>query len=157
MVSITLGLLSRWYSAGLLDVPEPGSSASHHASTSPPSAHHINPDNVTYAADDIKTEYHPRSGRPPVVQGFDEYRRYTAKPQMPEHSEPWFPFSTRGDFEIAAFALDAGLNRSQTNTLLSLTHKFISQEHKLTLRNYDDMRSYWEAASHKLTPVSYTL
>ena len=103
--------------------------------------------------DDIKTQYHPCSGKPAVVQAFDEYQRYSAPSRVPKTSEPWFPFQTRGDFELAAFALDAGLNKEQTNTLLNLTHKLISKEQVLTLKTHADMHSYWEAASHKLTPV----
>ena len=90
--------------------------------------------------DDIKTQYHPCSGTPAVVHPFDEYQRYSAPSQVPESSEPWFPFQTQGDFESAAFALDAGLNKEQTNT----SKGYILFEYHIVVRcilNFNGKRS----------------
>ncbi|KAK7680231.1 hypothetical protein QCA50_016740 [Cerrena zonata] len=90
--------------------------------------HQCNPINRPYVKDDIKTEYHPCSGKAPSVQAFDKYERYNARKHVPTSSEPWLPFQTRGDFEISTFALKAGLNKKQTDALLKLTHQFIRSE-----------------------------
>ncbi|KAG1765483.1 hypothetical protein EV702DRAFT_981531 [Suillus placidus] len=69
---------------------------------------------------DFKIEFHPRSGREPLYQRFEEFG-VTPETQAPPVDEtPWRPFRSRGDFEFSEIALDAALNKGQVDRLLSL-------------------------------------
>ncbi|KAG2123498.1 hypothetical protein BD769DRAFT_1628911 [Suillus cothurnatus] len=69
-----------------------------------------------------QTEYHPSSGREPLHQAFNEFRVnvHDTTEGLPVDEEPWHPFSSQGDFEFAEIALDASLNKSHIDGLLSL-------------------------------------
>ncbi|KAJ8090556.1 hypothetical protein PM082_018113 [Marasmius tenuissimus] len=76
--------------------------------------------------DDILIESHPSSRAPPQILPFkrflkDYYRPRQASPRPP--SEPWKPFSSKFDFEVAEFALKAHLNKDLTDQLLTLLHR----------------------------------
>jgi hypothetical protein len=103
---------------------------------------------------DIKVEYHPNSGIPTSVEHLHEYRqrRLGERQQLPD--QPWKPFRTRGDFEFAEIALDAALNKAQTNALISLIHHCISVPTSFTLSNHAELCQLWEQTSNKLTVVS---
>lgn len=67
---------------------------------------------------DIKTEYHPSSGRRASIVSFEEYD-YERQPRpIPPAQHPWKPFRSLIDFEIAEVALEAALNRSQLDKLI---------------------------------------
>ncbi|KAJ7734783.1 hypothetical protein DFH07DRAFT_870865 [Mycena maculata] len=90
---------------------------------------------------EIKRVFHPYSKLPTEKLSFHDYRK----------SQPWAPFHTRLDFEVAEFAQDAMLNRNQTNTLISLIHRCASSTGGFTLRNHSDLDKQWELASDKCT------
>ncbi|KAG1850743.1 hypothetical protein C8R48DRAFT_750083 [Suillus tomentosus] len=71
---------------------------------------------------EFKTEYHPRSGHPTLFQPFDEFRTSSEVQHNAPiiDDEPWHPFRSRGDFEFSEIAIEAALNKSQINSLLSL-------------------------------------
>ncbi|KDQ51821.1 hypothetical protein JAAARDRAFT_62330 [Jaapia argillacea MUCL 33604] len=102
--------------------------------------------------DDIKTEYHPHSKRPAVVQHFLEYRREAeSEPILPPDPKPWRPFRSRLDFEFAKVALEAALSASQVDAMIKLFHR-CSEGDRFTLKNNADFCDCWEKASHHLSP-----
>ncbi|KAF5366215.1 hypothetical protein D9758_005821 [Tetrapyrgos nigripes] len=54
--------------------------------------------------DDIKTEFHPQTQKPVVIEPFEEFG-FTplADSEMPTDFEPWKPFRTRLDYEVSEF------------------------------------------------------
>lgn len=51
----------------------------------------------------FKTEYHPHSGRPTIVEHFSVYGHADAVPPFVDDS-PWLPFLCHADFEFAELA-----------------------------------------------------
>lgn len=110
---------------------------------------------ATDAIDDIRTEYHPNSGRGVKVETFENYREHTFKHNSnPEITEPWRPFQSRTDFEFAELALDAALTKAHVDRLIQLVERCISGQDSFNLTNYQDLSKTWDAASTLLTPVS---
>ncbi|KAG1781490.1 hypothetical protein EV702DRAFT_1265864 [Suillus placidus] len=70
-------------------------------------------------------------------------------PPTPD-AQPWVPFQCRLDFEAAELAHEAALSQPQIDRLINLLH--CSKQESFTLRNYKDVRSMWNAISHRLTP-----
>ena len=83
--------------------------------------------------DDIKIEYHPKSGEQEKVFRFHEYTDSCPAPSVPPNKEPWKPFRTRLDFEVAELLLDARMNKKHTSRLLALIHHSIEDPKSLTL------------------------
>jgi hypothetical protein len=105
--------------------------------------------------DDFRTEYHPSSGRPPILQRFEDYGQHNPSIAVtPSDERPWEPFRSRLDFEIAELALEAALNKKQTDRLLSLFDRCARQLDNFTLRNHADMSKLWDLASDRCTHVS---
>ncbi|KAJ7447224.1 hypothetical protein FB451DRAFT_1343439 [Mycena latifolia] len=102
---------------------------------------------------DIKRVFHPHSGREPLEQSLYEYRTSQVRPKRrpPKDNEPWAPFRTRLDFEVAEFAQDAMLNRTQTNTLISLIRRCSANIEDFTFHSHADMNKSWDLASKKCT------
>jgi hypothetical protein len=106
--------------------------------------------------DDIRTEFHPASGKDPVIEHFKDYGR--AKDfayNDPPNPKPWAPFESRLDFEIAELILLAALNREQTKTLISLFNRVADGREEFSLRSHDDIKKKWEKASNICTKVSH--
>lgn len=104
----------------------------------------------------VKTQYHPHSHRAPKIQTFGEYMENSLPPVIPEE-EPWKPFRSRLDFEVAEVVLEAALNRSQINQLIKLIHRAAeSNEYDpFTLKNAGDLNDMWDHASVHLTQVGH--
>ncbi|KAG2093553.1 hypothetical protein BD769DRAFT_1615706 [Suillus cothurnatus] len=104
--------------------------------------------------DDIQIRYHPNSGRPMQVHHFEDYRCGPGAPVVSPtiDPEPWRPFRTRIDFEVAELAHEAALTHEQIDRLIRLIHR--SRCELFTLRNHKDVRNTWDAASYKLTPFT---
>ena len=49
---------------------------------------------------EFKTEFHPRSRRPDLLQRFEEFGITRHAPEVPANEEPWLPFQSRGDFDL---------------------------------------------------------
>ncbi|CAA7262545.1 unnamed protein product [Cyclocybe aegerita] len=97
--------------------------------------------------DDIKIQYHLKSGKPEEIYHFHEYS--PTKPNnvdIPVDTEPWRPFHTQLDFELAELMLDTHMNATQTETLLSLIHQCIKCPDSLTISNMKDLNRVWEQA-----------
>lgn len=109
--------------------------------------------------DDIKVEYHPHSKRPPAVTPFDNFSRRSPlpealnEPSAPLKTPPWSPFRTRLDFEVASFALDAGLKEEHVNMLLSLLGRCTKGDEQLTLGSSEDINHLWDLAAHRAPEV----
>ncbi|KAG2068362.1 hypothetical protein BDR04DRAFT_1119853 [Suillus decipiens] len=66
----------------------------------------------TFQLDDIKTEYHPRSGIATKIDHFADFCCHTATcSQVPKNLTPWEPFSSCIDFDFAELVLKANLTK----------------------------------------------
>jgi hypothetical protein len=112
------------------------------------------------AKDDIRIEYHDKSEIPPKHLSFDEYSFNNSQEKesgrnIQPNAEPWRPFTSRLDFEVAELILETHLNKNQTNSLLSLIRRCINDPMSFSLTNSKDLTAIWEAARAKTTTVSY--
>ncbi|KAG1888651.1 hypothetical protein F4604DRAFT_1889529 [Suillus subluteus] len=73
-------------------------------------------------------EYHPSSGIPPEVHAFNDFK---CRP--------------------TPLASSACLNNEQTDRLIRLCNRCISQQEKFTFQNHKDIRDRWDTASHRIT------
>jgi len=104
--------------------------------------------------DNIRTEFHPNSGRGVKVETFEDYREHTLKPSsVPEITDPWRPFQSRTDFEFAQLALDAALTKTHVDKLIQLVERCIKGQDSSNLTNHQDLYKTWDAASTMLTPA----
>ncbi|KAG2126861.1 uncharacterized protein EDB93DRAFT_1096942 [Suillus bovinus] len=104
---------------------------------------------------DIKVEHHPNSGIKMKVHPFDSFHRRPAASSVhtPPDNQPWCPFQSQLEFNIAELALEARLNNEQTDRLIRIClHSSVGKD-KFTFRNHKDIHSKWEAASHWITKV----
>ncbi|KAG1829882.1 hypothetical protein EV424DRAFT_1585853 [Suillus variegatus] len=102
--------------------------------------------------DDIKIEYHPSSGIEAKVYSFDNFEHRAADFLVPPpDGQPWSPFKSRLEFEIAEIMLEVGFNNQQTDHLIKLCHHCAVGKEKLTFKNHKDIHNMWEAASHRIT------
>ncbi|KAK7059887.1 hypothetical protein R3P38DRAFT_3523832 [Favolaschia claudopus] len=99
---------------------------------------------------EIKRVFHPNSKRPPIFQSFRDYAQVT-RPPLPNDAEPWQPFRSRLDFEVAEFCELNMLNGEATATLLRLIRRCISAPGEFTLETRRELNELWELASHKCT------
>lgn len=102
----------------------------------------------------FRTEYHPFIGREPLHQAFNEFDIDThPEEQLPVNKEPWCPFCSCSDFEFAEITLDAALNKSHINGLLSLIGRISRGETQMMLKSDSDLQKAWEHATNQATPV----
>lgn len=104
--------------------------------------------------EDFKTEYHPRSGHPPLFQSPDEFGHSAEGPAPQPDPQPWAPFQTQADLEFADIAVQAGLNASHVNALLALISRVANQNASVTFKNETELRLACDRAAEELTPVS---
>ncbi|KAG1741774.1 uncharacterized protein EDB91DRAFT_1237047 [Suillus paluster] len=74
-----------------------------------------------------------------------------ASSEAPPSAEPWRPFQSRLEFEVAELALEVGLNNQKTDRLIKLCHRCIVGKEKFTFKNHKDIHIKWEAASVRIT------
>jgi hypothetical protein len=110
-----------------------------------------------FQVDDIKVEHHPNSGIPTKVHVFSDFKRHPAHCSSwsaPEpDAQPWRPFKSHLEFDIAEIALEAALNNAQTDCLLDICHRCARQSEKFTFQNHKDVCAKWDAASQCVTGV----
>ncbi|KAL0059534.1 hypothetical protein AAF712_013710 [Marasmius tenuissimus] len=103
----------------------------------------------------ILIEHHPASMNPTRVMEFDSWKKmHSGHQQSSTTTDPWKPFSSRFDFEVAEFALKANLNRELTNRLLSLLHcagRGIPYA-QTSFTSYESICKAWERAGNVVTP-----
>ncbi|KAF8549243.1 hypothetical protein OG21DRAFT_1488704 [Imleria badia] len=112
------------------------------------------PDNNVDSLDDIRIEYHPHTGLPAETFAFSDFSRthFPVPPAPDPDRDPWSPFWTLLDFEIVELALEAVLNKDQTERLIRLLQWLHNQREKFTIRNHADLRATWDASGACLTP-----
>jgi len=104
--------------------------------------------------DDIKVEYHPSSGRQTEIHHFGDYKQSNSEPVPLDNTTPWWPFSSRLDFEFAELVHEAALNKKQIDRLIGLFHKSSEDNsQRLSFKSHSDVQASWHAASERLTPV----
>ena len=101
----------------------------------------------------FKTEYHPHSKHPTLLQTADKVHIYKTSSPPPDPA-PWRPFRCEGDFEFAEIALDASLNKRHIDALLDLISCVAQGQAQVTFKNEDKLRKACDAATEELTPVS---
>lgn len=104
----------------------------------------------------VRTQYHPHSHRAPKIQTFGEYME-DSPPLVTPEEEPWKPFRSRLDFEVAEVVLEAALNRSQTDRLIKLIHRAAecNDYDPFTLKNAGNLNEMWDHASVLRTKVGH--
>jgi hypothetical protein len=123
----------------------------------PPAYEHLDiasPD-AEAVVDDIRTEFHPNSGRPTQTAHFADYghRQESARHTFRPPKKPWRPFRTRLDFEVAELILETAMNAKQTTTLISLLQRCAMGIEKFTIHSHDDLQQTWEQSSVKSVQV----
>ncbi|KAG1879198.1 hypothetical protein F4604DRAFT_1579346 [Suillus subluteus] len=113
----------------------------------------------TYSHDDIKVEHHPNSGIETKVHPFNNFHHHPAASSVhtPPDDQPWRPFQSQLEFNVAELALEAGLNNKQTDRLIKICLRSSVGKDKFTFRNHKDIHSKWEAASHRVTKFTKEL
>jgi hypothetical protein len=81
---------------------------------------------------EIKRVLHPHSKRPPQFQSFQEFVRRPERAE-PTDSQPWRPFRSQLDFEVAEFFETNMLNKDSTETLISLIQRCNANPQDFTL------------------------
>lgn len=102
---------------------------------------------------DFKMEFHPRSHRPPLFEQQESFGSRDLFDAAPSDSQPWRPFVEEGDYMFSEIALQAGLNASHVDALLTLISRVTQGKAKITLQNDVDLRRAWDKAAAQLTPV----
>ena len=100
---------------------------------------------------DIKIVYHPHSGNPDEIFHLEDYNVSLPRPtnlNTPEN--PWRPFWTCTDFEIAELILathmNKDMNKDQTTNFLKLLHKIAADPKCFTIANKMELNKTWEGA-----------
>lgn len=101
-------------------------------------------------ADDIRIEYHPKSGRETEAFAFEDFVRGAPDSALPVGPDPWLPFRTREDFEFTELVLEAKMSKAEVNSLISLFNRCKGENSRFTLSSYDDMHQILATASERL-------
>lgn len=105
--------------------------------------------------DDIRTEYHPKSGHISETVRFENYHQSAANAPQPAPSTiPVQPFESRADFEFTKLVLDASLNKQHVETLINLFHRCLDGSDHFNFKSHQNVHDAWDRASRLLTPVS---
>ncbi|KAJ6569359.1 hypothetical protein B0H19DRAFT_939007 [Mycena capillaripes] len=99
---------------------------------------------------EIKRVFHPHSKRPPQFQSFEEYVVDSQRTE-PTDRQPWLPFRSQLDFDVAEFCETNMLNKTATDTLIKLIHHSNANPKDFTIVNERELDKLWELASHKCT------
>ncbi|KAJ6631086.1 hypothetical protein B0H10DRAFT_1773471 [Mycena sp. CBHHK59/15] len=103
-------------------------------------------------AADIKRIFHPYSRRSLVFQSFDAYvTSNVAERAVPSDPQPWRPFRSQLDFEVAEFCENNLLNRDSTGNLICLIRRCMLNPDDFTLKSQRELDELWELASYKCT------
>lgn len=103
--------------------------------------------------DDIRTTYHPHSGRASEVSSFADYGH--GKPAAPVvySPMPWLPFNSESEFSFAEILLESAMSNHQIDALIDVVHKLLEHKEAFRVRNHFDLEKLWTGASDHLAPV----
>ncbi|KAG2054244.1 hypothetical protein BDR06DRAFT_982466 [Suillus hirtellus] len=97
-------------------------------------------------------EHHPSSGINTTVHSFETFKHRLAPSLVPPPDrQPWYPFQSRLEFEVAKLTLEAALNNKQTDQLIKICQQCAIRKQKFMFLNYQDIHNKWAAASHCIT------
>ncbi|KAG1843785.1 hypothetical protein DFJ58DRAFT_731459 [Suillus subalutaceus] len=114
-------------------------------------AHELSADEeITLNIDDIRTEFHPHSEIPMQTQTFSTFQCDISQDPPIPNKQPWEPFQSRLDFDVAELAHKTALRKPQIERLINLLHRL--KQESFTLHNHNDIHKTWNAMSHRLTP-----
>jgi hypothetical protein len=106
---------------------------------------------------DIKVEYHPKSKKNPKL-GYHRFEDYdNSFPETVDESpneEPWKPFESQLDFELAEIMLDCHMNVREKQRLISWVRQCLKDPKSFTIKKVADLDQAWENAKYKATQVS---
>lgn len=124
-----------------------------------PSEHNISAvEKSSLEQHEVCVEYHPRSKVGPGNFSLYEYNSLAKdgvrNVEDNDQNEPWHPFNSRLDFELAELILETHLNKNQINSLLSLVKKCVENPSSFTLENSKVLEATWDACKAKTTSVS---
>ncbi|TFY65027.1 hypothetical protein EVJ58_g2245 [Rhodofomes roseus] len=116
--------------------------------------HDYEPIPLVHEVGDIKTQYHPKTGKASMVQSKAAYdaaeEQFRTPPQPPDN--PWRPYRTRSDFGFADIALSACLNEEHVEALIKLIKTVASGQDQFTISSHAELRKLRQSASAYLTP-----
>lgn len=99
-------------------------------------------------------EYHPNSGRPISTLPFEDFGNHVeVEPPCVPNSQPWHPWRTCTDFEIATLSLECHMNEDQTTKLMSILDCVVSGRDEFTLKDYKEIQTTWDLAAEQSTKV----
>jgi len=104
--------------------------------------------------DDIRTDYHPHSGRPSRVEPFATFKRGVQSFKLPDiPGPPWAPFMSREDFDFADLVAEAALSESQIDTAVKLILRIL-ETRNFSYRTVGDVRRVLDYTAGLRTSVS---
>ena len=101
---------------------------------------------------DIRVKYHPHANVADKMYRFEDYLASieAAYDRMdtdqPDDEEPWRPFRTILDFEIAELVQETNMTRGQKSSLLRLVRRCIADPEQFTLIDEPDLQKTWDSA-----------
>jgi hypothetical protein len=106
--------------------------------------------------DDIRTQYHPHSHRPPHIAHFEDYGREekSSRRQFCNIKKPWSPYQTRLDFEVAELIHETAMNERQTTVMLLLLKRCADGFEKFTIKTHKELQNIWKQCAIKSIGVS---
>ncbi|TFK83026.1 hypothetical protein K466DRAFT_666133 [Polyporus arcularius HHB13444] len=96
-----------------------------------------------------ETVFHPHARRDSVPTRLDYSQSIPLYDITHVNYEPWRPFATRTDYELAEFMLTSGLSRGQATTLFGILNRIVVDPKQLTVKSYDDVQKAWDSAASK--------
>jgi len=106
--------------------------------------------------DDIRTEFHPHSKRPPIIEAFEDYGRNTANnaPRPQAHPKPWLPFHSESEFSFAEAVLEVGMSHSQIDNMIDIIRNIVQKGEPFVVKDHRELEQLWEEASDMLAPFT---
>ncbi|KAG6805961.1 hypothetical protein H0H92_013231, partial [Tricholoma furcatifolium] len=107
--------------------------------------------------DDIRTTFHPSTGRAPIIQGFEEFRKESVLPPRRPPAQPWLPFRSESEFGFAKIVHQAGMSAEGIDGLIKIINRLLGdREEYFLLKSNKDLKEMWERATEKYAPYEKT-
>ncbi|TFK59648.1 hypothetical protein BDN72DRAFT_890374 [Pluteus cervinus] len=124
----------------------------------PTLAQRLEDPNTAFKRGDIRTTFHPHTGKAPTVESTRAYHtRNAPPPPPPADPEVWKLFGSKPAFDFAEVVLQAALSHDQADRLLNAANTLITDRPTFEFKTHNDLRAVWEAAlaTLALTPATY--